>query len=85
MQRSCCVSGLSLAVALPWGVIGFLNSTIDNKWQIVLNRARRGGKMLAYLLLQRYHGDRPVTLVGCSCGARLIFHCLLELSRCDCP
>lgn len=44
----------------------------------------QAGKLLAQVLMQGGHGDRPVTLAGYSMGARLIFHCLLELARHDC-
>lgn len=39
------------------------------------------GKLLAHLLLSGAHGDRPVKLVSHGMGARLVFHCLLELCR----
>lgn len=41
----------------------------------------RAGKLLAHLLLSGAHGDRPVRLVAHGMGARLVFHCLLELCR----
>ena len=43
--------------------------------------ARPAGKLLAHLLLSGAHGDRPVRLVAHGMGARLVFHCLLELCR----
>ena len=44
----------------------------------------QAGRLLAHVLMQGAHGDRPVTLIGYSMGARLEFHCLLELARCNC-
>lgn len=44
-------------------------------------RADLAGKELARALLQRPQGSRPVTLVGYSMGARVIFSCLCELFR----
>ena len=54
---------------------------IDTAWSVALHRAQQAGRLLAHVLAAGAHGDRPVTLVGNSMGARLIFHCLLELSR----
>ncbi|EFJ45907.1 hypothetical protein VOLCADRAFT_34144, partial [Volvox carteri f. nagariensis] len=51
-------------------------------WRVALRRAQLGGRILAHMLMQGAHGDRPVMLIGFSIGARLIFHCLLELNRC---
>ena len=44
----------------------------------------QAGRLLAHILMQGAHGDRPVTLIGYSMGARLVFHCLLELARNNC-
>ncbi len=54
---------------------------IDHAWAVALNRAHKAGILLAHILMSGAHGDRPVTLIGYSMGARLIFHCLLELCR----
>ena len=43
------------------------------------SRSVQAGKQLAEVLLTRQHGCRPVTLVGVSLGAKLIYHCLEEM------
>jgi len=69
-----------VAVALPATLIS-LTSAIDNLWLIASERADQAGKELAKALTKRLHGSRPVTLVGYSMGARVVFACLRELSR----
>ncbi|EGG25174.1 transmembrane protein [Cavenderia fasciculata] len=54
-------------------------SIIRTSWGIVKDRAQRAGKLLAEEILGQAFGRRPITLVGISMGARLIYHCLLEL------
>ncbi|KAJ1660668.1 hypothetical protein IWQ61_000451 [Dispira simplex] len=72
----------SLMSALTWPLtlskIGYL---VDNPWSIGLDRTRKAGAILADVLLHRAQGERPVSLVGYSLGARVIFYCLLELSK----
>ncbi|KAK9789219.1 hypothetical protein WJX73_001120 [Symbiochloris irregularis] len=77
------VHGVMAAIALPytaWRAVGLVSS----QWALVLNRAARAGELLAHVLMSGAHGGRPVTLIGYSMGARLIYHCLLELARCRC-
>jgi thioesterase domain-containing protein len=45
------------------------------------DRSDKAGKLLAMILLKGGQGNRPVTLMGYSLGARVIFSCLEELSR----
>lgn len=54
---------------------------IDSAWDVACARAESGGKLLAHMLMHGLHGGRPVTLVGTSIGARLVFHCCLELYK----
>ncbi|KAJ1956059.1 hypothetical protein EC988_001542 [Linderina pennispora] len=58
-----------------------LGYVLDNPWSTGCDMAEKAGPVLADLLLQRVQGQRPVTLVGYSIGARLIFYALLELAR----
>ena len=53
---------------------------IDNPWSVSLDRANSAGLILADSLMQNHLGARPITLIGFSLGARLIFSCLKELS-----
>lgn len=48
-----------------------------------LFRSAEVGKQLAEVLLSREQGQRPVTLIGYSLGARVIYYCLREMSERD--
>ncbi|KAI9066465.1 DUF726-domain-containing protein [Trametes sanguinea] len=72
----------ALMSALQWPIIltklGYL---IDNPWSNALDRARAAGGVLAEVLLNRHLGVRPITLIGFSLGARVIFYALVELAK----
>ncbi|KAI0275222.1 hypothetical protein BC834DRAFT_965640 [Gloeopeniophorella convolvens] len=72
----------ALMSALQWPIIltklGYL---IDNPWSNALDRAKAAGRVLADVLIQRHLGVRPITLIGFSLGARVIFYALLELAK----
>jgi len=87
------ISGQATRVALQFSVIGAVLSAvmvpsvlatftkfIDDPYQIVVIRADEAGRELAKCLLQSDE-RRPVTLVGFSFGARVIYSCLRELAR----
>ncbi len=87
------ISGQATRLALQFSVIGAVLSAvmipsalatatkfIDDPYQIVVIRADAAGKELAKCLLQSDE-RRPVTLVGFSFGARVIYSCLRELAR----
>ncbi|TPX30953.1 hypothetical protein SmJEL517_g05629 [Synchytrium microbalum] len=75
------LAGLVSGLIFPVGVMNMSN-LVDNPWSIGLDRARKAGKLLARdVLLKRIHGGRPVTLIGYSLGARVIYYCLRELAH----
>ncbi|KAJ3278037.1 hypothetical protein HK104_002712, partial [Borealophlyctis nickersoniae] len=57
-----------------------LSYLVDNPWGNGLTKANKAGRVLADTLIQGAQEDRPVTLIGYSLGARVIYHCLLELA-----
>ncbi|RAL52554.1 hypothetical protein DM860_017248 [Cuscuta australis] len=67
----------SLLSALAWPATLFsMTELIDSKWAIAVNRSDKAGELMAEVLQKGYQGQRPVTLVGFSLGARVIFRCL---------
>ncbi|KAI8370648.1 uncharacterized protein BYT42DRAFT_647867 [Radiomyces spectabilis] len=72
----------ALLAGLTWPLaLSKLGYLVDNPWANGLDRARLAGLILADSLMNRNLGARPVTLIGYSLGARVIYHCLLELAR----
>ena len=68
------------AVIWPSYLLNLANM-IDGDWTIAVERADEAGVLLAKTLLYSRAGRRPVTLVGYSFGARIIYSCLKELAR----
>ena len=54
---------------------------VENPFSIAKIRAEKAGKVLAEALVNRTQGERPVTLVGYSLGARVIWSCLTTLAE----
>jgi hypothetical protein len=58
-----------------------ISSVLDNPFSVAKYRADKAGEVLADALINRVQGERPVTLIGYSLGARLIFSCLQTLAK----
>ncbi|KAK6859795.1 YSIRK family gram-positive signal peptide [Apiospora arundinis] len=56
-------------------------TNVDNPFSLARNRSEKAGKVLADALINRVQGERPVTLVGYSLGARVIYSCLRSLAE----
>ncbi|KAI0169167.1 DUF726-domain-containing protein [Hypoxylon sp. FL1284] len=56
-------------------------SNLDNPFSLARNRSEKAGRILADALINRVQGERPVTLVGYSLGARVIYTCLRVLAE----
>eukprot|EP01095_Lingulamoeba_sp_RSL-Kostka_P007291 TRINITY_DN2307_c0_g1_i1.p1 TRINITY_DN2307_c0_g1~~TRINITY_DN2307_c0_g1_i1.p1 ORF type:complete len:283 (+),score=94.85 TRINITY_DN2307_c0_g1_i1:195-1043(+) len=77
---SAVAGGFLAALATPM-LVNQITEFVDNPWTVVAAKAKKAGKLLAYTLLDKPHGNRPVTLIGWSLGARVIFSCLEELYK----
>lgn len=74
------LSGIVAALTWPASLLSVAN-VIDNPWGVCLHRSAEVGKHLSHILLSRQQGRRPVTLIGFSLGARVIYFCLQEMSQ----
>ena len=54
---------------------------VDNPFSVAKARADKAGEVLADALIHKAQGERPVTLIGYSLGARVIYSCLTSLAR----
>ncbi|XP_039210969.1 transmembrane and coiled-coil domain-containing protein 4 isoform X2 [Crotalus tigris] len=72
--------GIVTALTWPASLLA-VAGVIDNPWGVCLHRSAEVGKHLAQILLSRRQGKRPVTLVGFSLGARVIYFCLQEMAK----
>lgn len=58
-----------------------VSRVVDNPFSIARARAEKAGEVLADALINKAQGERPVTLIGYSLGARLIYTCLMSLAK----
>ena len=64
----------------PLGLLK-VSRVADNPFSVAKSRGEKAGEVLADALINKAQGERPVTLVGYSLGARLIYSCLMSLAR----
>jgi len=64
----------------PLGLLK-ISRVVDNPFSVAKSRADKTGEVLADALINKAQGERPVTLIGYSLGARVIYSCLMSLAR----
>jgi len=63
----------------PLGLLK-VSRIIDNPFSVAKARSDKAGQVLADAIINRAQGERPVTLIGYSLGARVIYTCLKTLA-----
>ncbi|CAG8977858.1 hypothetical protein HYALB_00013135 [Hymenoscyphus albidus] len=56
-------------------------TSLDTPFAVAKHRSEKAGAVLADALINKAQGDRPVTLIGYSLGARMIYSCLKSLAQ----
>ncbi len=69
-----------MAATWPLSFLKF-SKVLDNPFSIAKSRADKAGAILADALINKAQGERPVSLVGYSLGARMIYSCLKALAE----
>ena len=72
------VGAVLSALAWPLAILAAADY-IDNPWSVAFSKSKEAGLVLADVLANGNQGHRPVTLIGFSLGARVIFCALQEL------
>lgn len=58
-----------------------ISKIIDNPWSVGMVRADKAGAVLADAIINKVQGERGITLIGYSLGARMIYTCLMSLAE----
>lgn len=58
-----------------------VSRVLDNPYSVAKARSEKAGAVLADALINKAQGERPVTLIGYSMGAKLIYTCLQKLAK----
>ncbi|KAL9081453.1 MAG: hypothetical protein Q9157_000011 [Trypethelium eluteriae] len=74
------VFGALAAGLWPLGLLK-VSRVLDNPFSVAKARADKAGEVLADALINKAQGERPVTLVGYSLGARVIYSCLTVMAE----
>ncbi|RYP31662.1 hypothetical protein DL767_005669 [Monosporascus sp. MG133] len=64
----------------PMGLLK-ISKLVENPWCVGMVRAEKTGLILADALMNKLQGERGVTLIGYSLGARVIYSCLMYLAE----
>ncbi|PNS16843.1 hypothetical protein CAC42_4807 [Sphaceloma murrayae] len=58
-----------------------VSRVIDNPFSVAKSRADKAGEVLADAIINKAQGERPISLVGYSLGARVIYICLKKMAE----
>ncbi|KAG9009432.1 hypothetical protein FRB90_008345 [Tulasnella sp. 427] len=72
-------------VALPMSIYQTTGMVVDNEWIRACDRSKKAGRLLAEVLQKKVQGERPVTLIGVSLGALVLFEALTTLAETSTP